>query len=67
MALGNINGKVKGERGKLRVSESRGKVHFYSAEREQVQSHGVRLKRKAEVYDRGLDNAGSISSSEVSR
>ena len=33
----------------LRVSESRGKVHFYSAEREQVQSHEVRLKVKGEI------------------
>ena len=30
--------------GKLRVSESRGKVYFYYAEQEQVQAHAVRLK-----------------------
>ena len=33
---------------KLRVSESRGKVYFYYAEREQVQAHEVRLKLKTE-------------------
>ena len=38
--------KRKYERGKLRVSESRGKVYFYYAEREQVQAHEVRLKVK---------------------
>ena len=30
---------------KLRLSERRGKVYFYYAERKQVQAHGVRLKR----------------------
>ena len=38
--------KAETERGKLRVSESRGKVYFYYAEREQVQAHEVRLNLK---------------------
>ena len=36
--------KGKTEIGKLRVSESRGKVYFYSAEREQVQAHDSVVK-----------------------
>ena len=41
---------VETERWKLRVSESRGKVYFYYAEREQFQSHAVRLKLKTEKW-----------------
>ena len=32
--------------GKLRVSEGRGKVYFYYAERKQVQAHEVRSLQK---------------------
>ena len=36
--------RLKRKRLKLRVSESRGKVYFYYAERKQVQAHEVWLK-----------------------
>ena len=45
-------GKRKGKSGKLRISESREKVHFYYAERKQVQAHKVRLKRKGLLASR---------------
>ena len=40
------NGKLKGENGKLRVSESRSKIYFDYAEREQIQDDKVGLKRE---------------------
>ena len=42
------NGKRKAENGNLRVSESRSKVYFDYAEREQVQDDEVGLRRKTE-------------------
>ena len=44
------NGKRKCENGNLRVSESRSKIYFDYAEREQIQDRKAGLKRRTENW-----------------